>query len=68
MPGPQIVDLYVTLGGTRITVGSDSHVPETIGAGFERTVGMLELCGISGISSFRNRMRTTVPLTSLKRS
>jgi histidinol-phosphatase (PHP family) len=68
MPGPQIVDLYVGLGGTLITMGSDSHVPDTIGAGFERTISMLELCGITGISSFRNRKRTTVPLSSLERS
>jgi histidinol-phosphatase (PHP family) len=68
MPGPRIVDLYVRLGGTLITMGSDSHVPETIGAGFERTIDMLGLCGIEGISSFRQRVRTTVPLGSLARS
>jgi len=65
MPGPQIVDLYVRLGGTLITTGSDSHVPETIGAGFAKTMEMLELCGIEGISSFRGRHRTTVPLRTL---
>jgi len=64
MPGPQIVQLYASLGGTLVTVGSDSHVPDTIGAGFHRTVSMLELCGITEISSFRNRQRTTVPLRS----
>lgn len=68
MPGPQVVDLYVKLGGTLITMGSDSHVPDTIGSGFERTMHMLELCGIQGISSFRKRQRTTVPLRSLLRS
>lgn len=65
MPGPRIVDLYVELGGTLVTMGSDSHVPETIGAGFERTFDMLECCGINGISSFRQRTRTTVPIRSL---
>ena len=66
MPGPQIVDLYVSLGGSLITTGSDSHVPETIGAGFDRTLEMLELCGINGISSFRNRQRTTVPISKIR--
>lgn len=65
MPAAQIVDLYVRMGGTLITVGSDSHVPETIGAGFETTLNMLELCGINGIGSFRNRQRTTVPIKTL---
>jgi histidinol-phosphatase (PHP family) len=64
MPGPAIVDLYVRLGGTLITTGSDSHVPNTIGAGFARTIDMLQLCGIEGVSSFRARKRTTVPLRS----
>jgi len=64
MPGPQIVDFYVSLGGALITVGSDSHVPDTIGAGFHRTASMLELCGITELSTFRNRHRTSVPLRS----
>jgi len=66
MPGPQIVDLYVSMGGTRITVGSDSHVPETIGAGITETLYMLELTGISSVGSFRNRVRTEVPIASLR--
>ncbi len=65
MPGPRIVGRYVELGGSLITMGSDSHVPETIGAGFERTFAMLRLCGISGVSSFRQRRRTTVPIDEL---
>ncbi len=68
MPGPRVVALYVQLGGRLITMGSDSHVPETIGAGFGRTFDMLELCGIDGIGSFRQRVRTTVPIRSLARS
>lgn len=65
MPGPRIVSRYVALGGTLITMGSDSHVPETIAAGFERTFDMLRLCGISGVSSFRQRQRTTIPIDEI---
>lgn len=65
MPAGQIVDLYVRMGGTLITVGSDSHVPDTIGSGFETTLNMLKLCGINGIGSFRKRVRTTVSIDSL---
>jgi histidinol-phosphatase (PHP family) len=65
MPAGQIVSLYASMGGTLITTGSDSHVAETIGAGFEPTLAMLQLCGITEVSSFRNRQRTQVPIESL---
>ena len=66
MPGPQIVALYVSMGGSRMTVGSDSHVPDTIGAGIDETLDMLQLCGISSVGSFRRRVRTEVPIDSLR--
>jgi len=65
MPGPQIVALWTALGGMAVTTGSDSHVPETIGAGFERTLSMLKLLGISQVSTFRERQRTNVPIDDI---
>lgn len=67
MPAAQIVGLYARQGGSLITMGSDSHVPETIGAGFDRTLAMLELSGIHEVSRFRNRIRQQVPIRSLLR-
>lgn len=64
MPAGQIVALYVSLGGELITVGSDSHMAEHVGNGFQQTLAMLELCGIDNISSFRKRVRTQVPISS----
>lgn len=66
MPGPQIVDLYVRAGGRLVTVGSDSHVAETIGAGFVRTFTMLELSGITEVSRFRNRVREQALISQLR--
>lgn len=66
MPGPQIVELYQSMGGALITVGSDSHVPETIGCGIEATLEMLQLTGIQHISSFRQRQRTQVSIADLR--
>ncbi|MGI8404288.1 MAG: histidinol-phosphatase HisJ family protein [Thermomicrobiales bacterium] len=66
MPGPQIVSLYQSMGGALITLGSDSHVPKSIGAGMERTLDMLCLCGIHHISSFRQRQYTQVSITDLR--
>ncbi len=58
MPGPQVVSLYTRLGGSLVTIGSDSHVPGTIGAGIPETLRMVELCGIDSVSSFRGRQRS----------
>lgn len=66
MPGPRIVQWYVEAGGELITIGSDSHVPETIGAGMSTTLDMLELCGIRAVSTFRQRARWQVPLGQLR--
>lgn len=68
MPGPQIVAMYTALGGGAVTIGSDSHVPETIGADFERTLSMLKLLGIEEISTFRQRRRANVPIDRVIRS
>lgn len=65
MPCAQVVAIYVDEGGELITMGSDSHVPDTIGAGFDRTLAMLQLSGIQAISSFRQRHRTAVPIADV---
>jgi histidinol-phosphatase (PHP family) len=66
MPGPAIVRWYVEAGGRLITTGTDSHAPQTVGAGLAKTLDMLELCGIDSVSSFRNRKRTQVPIAQLR--
>jgi histidinol-phosphatase (PHP family) len=66
MPSAQIVELYARMGGRLVTMGSDSHVPNTIGAGFVRTFTMLELAGITEVSRFRNRVREQVPISKLR--
>lgn len=68
MPGPQIVALYTELGGKAVTIGSDSHVPDTIGADFDRTLSMLRLLGITELSTFRNRHRTNVAINDVVRT
>ncbi len=67
MPGPAIVRWYVEAGGELITTGTDSHAPQTIGAGIPKTLDMLELCGISTIAAFRERRARLVPIARLRR-
>jgi histidinol-phosphatase (PHP family) len=66
MPGPAIVKWYVEAGGTLITTGTDSHATQTIGAGLDKTLNMLTLCGITHVGSFSGRKRTQVPIESLR--
>jgi histidinol-phosphatase (PHP family) len=68
MPGPAIVRWYTEAGGRLITTGTDSHAPQTVGAGLAKTMDMLELCGIHSISSFRNRNRSQVPIAQLRKT
>ena len=65
LPGPSVVRWYADAGGTRITAGSDSHLAGTIGSGLATTLAMLRICGIDGVLSFRQRIGTLVPITSL---
>ena len=65
MPGPAIVRWYVESGGERITTGTDSHGPRTVGAGVPETLAMLKLCGIQSVLSFRNRVGTPVLIDDL---
>jgi histidinol-phosphatase (PHP family) len=66
MPGPVIVRWYAEAGGKLITTGTDSHAPQTIGAGIPKTLDMLELCGISEVASFRKRQRSMRSIESLR--
>lgn len=68
MPGPAIVRWYAESGGTYVTTGTDSHAPQTIGAGIAKTLGMLELCGIGQVASYRGRSRSLVPISELRAS
>lgn len=65
MPSAQVVALYVAEGGSLITTGTDAHFANHVGSGLKPTLEMLTLCGIDQISSFRKRIRTQIPISSL---
>jgi histidinol-phosphatase (PHP family) len=52
-PEPSIIKLYKELGGEIITLGSDSHNPNTLGYGFEEAVYILQSCGFKYNTIFR---------------
>jgi histidinol-phosphatase (PHP family) len=36
MPGKEILDIYKKCGGKYVTIGSDAHIPEDMGADFDK--------------------------------
>ncbi|GHU85548.1 phosphoesterase [Clostridia bacterium] len=57
-PHKDILRLYKELGGEIITVGSDAHTKERIGADFERVAELLKSVGFKYYSTFKNKEPT----------
>lgn len=58
----EIIKRYHELGGNVITVGSDAHRPEDIGADFDRAKKLLSAAGFDHYNLFAERKVLTVPL------
>ena len=56
MPGEWIISLYKSLGGERLTIGSDAHIPEHVGRNFEDTLLQLQRLGFSHYGYYKNRI------------
>ncbi|NOT01855.1 MAG: histidinol-phosphatase HisJ family protein [Phycisphaerales bacterium] len=57
MPGPATVQRYAALGGTMLSIGSDAHKPEDVGADFTTAIDMLRAAGIDATAVYVNRDR-----------
>lgn len=55
-PVSELLVRYRKLGGEIVTIGSDAHKPEAIGRGFVRAAGVLQACGFSYYTVFKNRL------------
>lgn len=51
-PTREILALYRDLGGTIVTVGSDSHAPEQLGSYLRQATDLLRALGFNGIYTF----------------
>lgn len=54
-PHPEIIRRYRELGGTLVTVGSDSHKPYSLGFAFEQARDLLLSCGFTHYVWFEHR-------------
>jgi len=55
MPGEGVVRRFRALGGERITVCSDAHYAEDIGAGLERAMDIALRCGFTHMTLYQGR-------------
>ncbi len=62
MPHYDILALYRQLGGTRITIGSDSHRDEFVGFHADDAAAQLKQLGFTHISTFEKRVELPVAL------
>lgn len=61
-PDESIVRRYRELGGKLITIGSDAHFAEHLGAGIEQGYELALRCGFDKIAVYQNRMPTLIPI------
>lgn len=56
LPAKEIVESYIEMGGSMITLGSDAHKSEKIGTGFEDVKSWLRQKGIRHLLYYKNRI------------
>lgn len=62
MPGADTIARYAKLGGTAMSLGSDAHRPQDVGADFDRATAMLRAVGIRSAPVFKKRERQTMAI------
>lgn len=62
--GPEewVLRRYRELGGRLVTIGSDAHAPQWIGAGYAQAAELLTRVGYDSYTVFRNRVPCQIPL------
>lgn len=61
-PDRNILERYKALGGERVTLGSDSHDPSTLGFYFEETAAYLKTCGFRELTTYVERKEIRTPI------
>lgn len=64
-PSEKILKRYVELGGTRVTIGSDAHRPNSVGTGVFEMLRLLRDFGIGAVPFFLKRQATMIPVEDL---
>ena len=62
MPGEETVMRFKELGGEYITIGSDAHYAEHLGAGIPEGMAMAERCGFKNVTLYQKREPIQIPI------
>jgi histidinol-phosphatase (PHP family) len=62
-PHPRVLTWYYEMGGRSISIGSDAHLPEHVGLGFDETARLLQIIGFREYHVYRARKPFPVPIT-----
>ncbi len=54
-PGPPVVRWYAEMGGRLVTLGSDAHRPDHVGADLEAALEAVRDAGLGHLTHFENR-------------
>jgi len=57
-PTLDIIKFYREMGGTIITIGSDSHIAERVLTNYEKAIDYLRRAGFEYVTTFENRKKT----------
>lgn len=61
LPGGKWLAMYKALGGTMVTLGSDAHTAEDLGADITRGIDLLREVGFAGVTVFEKRKPVLYP-------
>jgi histidinol-phosphatase (PHP family) len=61
-PGAPVVRWYAEMGGTRVTLGSDAHRPDHVGADLQTALDAVRAAGLIHLTHFEARTPRQVPL------
>ncbi|MBQ8813804.1 MAG: histidinol-phosphatase HisJ family protein [Lachnospiraceae bacterium] len=56
LPHPSVIQRYYELGGRIITIGSDAHTPDRVGANVADTIALIKNCGFKEFTVFNRRV------------
>ena len=62
-PSLQILQWFYEEGGQWVTLGSDAHSPEEVGAGIEKGISIIQSAGFKNLASFKRRKPKHSPIT-----
>jgi len=65
MPERELLSLYKSLGGTKLTVGSDAHSEEEVGDGIETAIATLADIGFETVTLFDNNGERQIPIAEM---